>query len=219
MIRLFSIEDHWLVTDGLRTKFRGSRDGIAISCSATTLENALTGNREQEFDIILLDLFIPDTEPIENIRLLIERYPDKPVVVLTAEDHEIWKIQMFESGAMAYLTKHTSKKEMIEVIKRVFRGENVLSEQLAPILSMQQNSHGHRHLFHLNPSERLLLSQLAQGYPQKQIADRMKISESSLEKLLGKLRKQFSAANTVELIRMLERHHFFPGLENDLPRK
>lgn len=211
MIRLFSIEDHWLVTDGLKTKFRRSRDEVVIACSAETIEEAISGERDQLFDIILLDLFIPGTEPLDNIKALLSRYPGKPIVILTGEEQEIWKMQAAEAGVAAYLTKHAKKAEMVDTLQRVFTGENILKGQMAQIPNLSTGNVPNQNLFHIKPSEKELLYYLATGHSQKQIARYLHLTESSLEKTLGKLRKQFSVNNTLELVRKLEKFHFFPG--------
>ena len=210
MIRLFSIEDHWMVTVGLRTKFNRS-SGVVIACSATTLAAAVEGTREDSFDIILLDLFIPGTEPLENIKALRARYPGKPVVILTGEEQEIWKMQAAEAGVAAYLTKHATKEEMIETMERVFGGENILTGQMAVVAARQAMQADHQHLFRIKPSEKDILYQLARGDSQKQISANLHLSESAVEKTLRKLRRQFSVNNTLELVAKLEKFRFFSG--------
>jgi len=211
MIRLFSIEDHWLVTDGLRTKFRKSRDEIVITCSAETIEDAIEGKHDDAFDIILLDLFIPGTEPLENIRKLKDRYPGKPIVILTGEEQEIWRMQVAEAGVVAYITKHARKGEMVDILKRVSEGENILMGQMGPVTNHQPAPHKDQDLFRIKPTEKELLSQLAKGLLQKQIALNLNMSESAIEKMLRKLRKQFFVNSTLKLVRLLEQYHFFSG--------
>ena len=213
MIRIFSIEDHWLVTEGLRAKFRRSRNKVTITCSAENIEDAISAKSDELFDIILLDLFIPNTDPIDNIRTIMTRYPGKPIVILTGEEQEIWRIQVSEAGVVAYLTKHATKKSMVDTLKRVFNGENILKGQIAEYkkpLAGRENNHL---LLSIKPSEKEILSMLARGNPQKQVAETMHISESALEKRLGKIRRQFSVSSTLELIRMLEKYRFLSDRE------
>jgi DNA-binding CsgD family transcriptional regulator len=74
-------------------------------------------------------------------------------------------------------------------------------------------------LFNIKPSEKELLSQLAAGLPQKQIAASLNLTESAVEKTLRKLRKQFSVSNTLELVRLLEQYRFFSGPGESCGRK
>lgn len=182
-----------------------------ITCSAETIEDAIEGEHDDSFDIILLDLFIPGTEPLENIRKLTERYPGKPIVILTGEEHEIWRMQVVEAGVVAYITKHARKGEMVDILKRVAGGENILSGQMGRFTNHHSYPSKEQDLFRIKPTEKELLSQLATGLFQKQIARNLNLSESAIEKMLRKLRKQFSVKSTLELVRLLEQYHFFPG--------
>lgn len=213
MIRVFSIEDHWMVTDGLKTKFRGWRDGIAIARSATGIVSALKHDDRAGFDIILLDLFLPETDPIDNIRLLKAHYPETPIVILTGEEQDIWRIQAAEAGAVAYLTKRATRSELVETIKRVYQGENLLKKYFQQTSQQQSQKEHFSSPFNIKPTEKELLNLLAGGASQKQIAAQMHLTESAVEKALHKLRKQFSASNSLELIRILEKLHFFTGIK------
>ena len=141
------------------------------------------------------------------------RYPGKPIVILTGEEQEIWRMQVSEAGVVAYLTKHATKKSMVDTLKRVFNGENILKGQIAEYKKPPTGRENNHLLLSIKPSEKEILGMLARGNPQKQVAEAMHISESALEKRLGKIRRQFSVSSTLELIRMLEKYHFLHDRE------
>jgi len=103
MIRLFVIEDHFLIVSGLKNSFRSGKEGIRIIGSATNVRDAVEQLKLINTDIIILDLFIKDDSPIENIRTIIASYPLIPIVILTVETSVAWKKKMFREGAKAYL--------------------------------------------------------------------------------------------------------------------
>ena len=70
MIRLFTIEDHPVIVTGLRNLFRPSRDEIEIVGSASSVDELIQKGIQEEFDIFLLDLWIPDSHPIQNVKKL-----------------------------------------------------------------------------------------------------------------------------------------------------
>jgi DNA-binding NarL/FixJ family response regulator len=160
MIRVFSIEDHWMVTDGLKTRFRGWRDGIIITRSATGIEAALKYGDPAGFDIILLDLFLPETDPIDNIRLLKAQYPDAPIVILTGEEQDIWRIQVAEAGAVAYLTKRATRSELVETLKRVYQGENLMKMYFLQTSQQRSQKEHFSSPFNIKPTEKELLNLL-----------------------------------------------------------
>jgi len=93
-----------MVVDGLRARFRGDRDDISIACSAETMEEAVAIDPDT-FDLILLDLLIPGTDPPVNVRRLKATFPGKPIIILTSEERTVWEMQMCKAGVQAYLTK------------------------------------------------------------------------------------------------------------------
>ena len=99
-IRIFIIDDDQeIIVAGLKNMFRPSRDGIEFTGSAPNLEQFMKVERET-FDLILLDLYIPGEEPEENIKRLVERYPDKPILIYTTEEASVWKRKAFQAGVM-----------------------------------------------------------------------------------------------------------------------
>ncbi|HNY02385.1 MAG TPA: response regulator transcription factor [Bacteroidales bacterium] len=202
-IRLLAIDDHPLILDGLRSKFRLNHDSIVVTCTAASVEEAIAGNRDTLFDMILLDLYLPDTDPLENIGRLIRRFPGKPVVILTGEENIYWKVMTAKAGARAYLTKIQSRKEMVAQLNRVAAGENLLQEHLMTETGSSETSLDSRY-FILKPTDIAILRKLADGIPQKNVARDHNLTQSALEKRLKVLRKQFQVANTLELIRVCE---------------
>ncbi len=203
MIRLFAIDDHPLILDGLRSKFRMSHDSIAVTCTAASVDEAVEREKDDLFDIILLDLFLTDTDPLENIGRLSVRYPGKPVVILTREESYYWKTMTARAGAKAYLTKIQSRKEMAVQLAQVSAGENLLREFLVREEKPSATNIDSR-LFILKPADRAILSELANGIPQKTVARSRNLTRSGLEKRLKVLRTKFQVASTLELIRVCE---------------
>ena len=109
MIRIFTIEDHPVIVTGLRNLFRPSRDEIEIIGSASSVEEAVTRADPDTFDLFLLDLWLPNTNPILNVKKLKEIYPNKPITIFTSENSSSWQRKMFEAGVMAYLLKSADR--------------------------------------------------------------------------------------------------------------
>mgnify|MGYP001361135324 CR=1 FL=1 len=127
MIKLLVIEDHPITIDGLKCVFSEDED-IDIAYSAYHIDHAIELNK-YDFDAILLDLLIGNTNPLDNIRRLIDKYPNKPIIIFTCEDSPTWKNKMFEAGAIAYLVKTTDIKEIVETIKNVIKKNLKVKEE------------------------------------------------------------------------------------------
>ena len=210
MIRLFSIEDHWVVIDGLKTKFRSDRDEIRITCSADNIDKALTID-QNSFDIILLDLLIPGTDPVENVLKLKNSFPGKPIVILTSEESSVWEEQMCEAGVQAYLTKHDTRKKIKTVLKQVSSGEDLCKQKMSELSKKKSGLKSNKNEPFLKPREKEILSLLLQDMNLQQIAEKMLITESAIAKIMAKLRKRFNVKTNSTLLRViLERKLIHP---------
>jgi two-component system, NarL family, invasion response regulator UvrY len=210
MIRLFSIEDHWLITDGLHSRFRSDRDNIMVSCSAESMKETADITADM-FDIILLDLLIPGTDPVENVQKLKKKFPGKPIVILTTEESSVWKDQMCEAGVQAYLTKHDERKTIKDVIKRVALGEDLFKERRIELNNKPVEGKSKKDDFFLKPEEKEILSWFLQELNLKEISakkitsgsGKKMVSESTIAKVMAKLRKQFKVKTNTSLLRII----------------
>lgn len=203
MIRIFVIEDHPVIVTGLKNLFRPSRDEIEILGSAFTVDDAILKADADTFDVFLLDLWLPDANPLMNVKKLKEKFQGKPIVIFTSEDSSSWQRKMFEAGVVAYLLKSTNKFEIKSTLEKVVRGQIVFSglvepdyeKKLATVLSGQK--------YHLTPNQHELVVLLSSGLTQQQIADAKKTSVSTVEKTLKHVRERCDAKNNAELIKIL----------------
>jgi DNA-binding NarL/FixJ family response regulator len=201
MIRLYIIEDHIeLVLSSFLYMFRDEKFGISISGTAETPEQAVRQANPETFDVIILDLMLPGLSPVENIRVLREAFPDKPIVIYTAELSSGWCDKMKEEGAMAYVTKDSSRELIWEAIKKAQNREFFFMSGSKETDGSQPSGLG---LNALSPTEANILRHLSNGLTHKDIASRMVISRSKIEKVLWRLRKKYSVSNNVELIKEL----------------
>ena len=127
MIRLFVIEDHPVIITGLKNLFRPSRDEIEITDSAFNVDDAVQRANPELFDILLLDLWLPEANPLQNVKKLKDRFPGKPIVIFTSESSSSWQRKMFEAGVMAYLLKSADRYEIKTTLGKVFKGQIVFS--------------------------------------------------------------------------------------------
>jgi DNA-binding NarL/FixJ family response regulator len=178
MIRLFSIEDHWKVIDGLKSTFRSDRDEIMITSRAERMDQALTIDPDI-FDIILLDLLIPGTDPLDNVLKLQQRFPGKPIVIYTSEENSVWEEQMCEVGVQAYLTKHDDRKKIKAILEQVASGEDFCRLRRN---ELKQNSIKLKYKKDepfLKPDEKQIISLLLQDLSLKEIAAKKIKTDSS----------------------------------------
>ena len=200
-ISVFAIDDEGLVLAGLKSQFRGIHDGIKVTGSAVSIQEALSEMKKTVFDIILLDLWIGKRDPVENIRLLKEIFPGKPVIVFTVEDYDEWRLTMFKEGAAAFLNKDASRCEIISMLNHVYRGESIMDTECKknPVSRWAYL----RKNYDFTSFQVKILFLLSEGFEEKQIAAELGISLSCVNKTLIGIRKTCRAKNNIHLIRKL----------------
>jgi DNA-binding NarL/FixJ family response regulator len=207
MIRLFVIEDHPIIVTGLRNLFRPSRDEVEIYGSASSVDEALQKNEPDSFDIILLDLWLHTFPPLENVKRLRERFPEKPIVIFTSEGSSLWQRKMFDAGVKAYLLKTAEKSEIKLTLEKVMQGMTVFA-------GVMEEDFLHKKLGHdiasikrtLTANQLEIVRLLSNGNTQQKIADIKGTTVSNIEKTLKHIREVCDAKNNTELVRILVEH-------------
>jgi len=206
MIRIFIIDDHPLVISGLKNMFRKDRDNIEVTGSALDVPMALQEIKTSSFDIILLDLWIRDTRPLENLRMLRRKFPFKPVVILTYEDCTIWQRKMYHAGAAGYLLKTSNKAQLREALVKIADERIVFPHLFEEVKYRRDLSSGTIvQNEKLTPHQHDVVSLLCEGNSRLQIGKRLSISISTLDKILNNIRRKFQAKTNSQLIWLLSK--------------
>ena len=206
MIRLFIIEDDTTaIVAAFKTFFRPGRDQITVTGCAASMEQALAEADPGTFDLIVLDLWIPGSEPIENVNKLKIRFPEKPIVIYSGEKRPSWKRRMMKAGVMGYVTKDAARDEIRTAILKAAAGEIYITG-----LKFEYNPDDVAGLFEsethqLTAAELEILEMLQQGIKHSEIAKKMNTSPVNIERTLHFLRRTYKADNNIQLISYLLR--------------
>ena len=203
MIRLFIIEDHPTMVVGIRNLFRPSRDEIEVVISANSIEEAIQKADPATFDIFLLDLWLPNSHPLLNVKRIKDAFPKKPVVIFTSEDSSNWRKKMFEAGVMAYLLKSNNKNDIKNTLEKVAKGQIVFSGVVDPAFEKRLASVLNGQKFSLTPNQKELVILLSNGLSQYEVADIKKTSISNIEKTLKHIRDICEVRTNAELVKVL----------------
>lgn len=197
MIRLYVIDDHYLIIEGLYSTFNLESDDFMVVGGSLTIADALEEISHECVDIIILDLFIGNTDPIANLKLVRGKVHSVPIVILSHESNLLWQIIMFKHGIKAYLGKNENKSVMRQKLQRVFSGEIVMPNDVGQALIYCGEDESQPML---PDSFQIIITYLANGLSIKQIAGKMNQSESSIDKKLQKIRQCFHVNSNYELI-------------------
>jgi DNA-binding NarL/FixJ family response regulator len=192
-IRVFLLDDHELVREGVRSLLE-SDEGIEVVGEAATVEEALTRIPLAKPDVAILDVKLEDGSGIQVFREVRSMMPELACLMLTsfADDEALYSAVM--AGAAGYVLKAIRSRDLIEDVKKVAGGASLLDAKVVarvidrianpPVADARFNS--------LSPQERRILDLISEGKTNRQIAEALFISEKTVKNrttgLLAKLR-------------------------------
>lgn len=194
-IRVLVVDDHALVREGIRHVLSGGK-GFEVVGEAESGDEAIALAERLAPDVVVLDISMPRGSGLEVTPVLRERVPGARVLMLSVYDREEYVLQSVRAGAHGYLRKDSSPGELREAIRHVHAGQSFFSAPVARQLGAALRSEAEREtratrLSLLTGRERDVLSGIADGSTNKEIAARLGISprtvESHRESLMRKL--------------------------------
>jgi DNA-binding NarL/FixJ family response regulator len=217
MIKIILADDHNVVRNGIRTLLDQERD-MTIMDEATDgqqvlqlLENCGTDLP----DMIITDVNMPVMGGMELIEAINERYPGLKTLVLSMLDHERYITQAFKAGAKAYLLKTVSAEELLFAIRHICKyNERYLSAEISlkmldkMLFSPESDFHEQKQPVELSKRELEVLTLIAEGYTNLEIADKLFTSKRTVEGHRQNLIDKTGTRNTASLIRFAIQHKY-----------
>lgn len=205
MTRLLLVDDHAVVRSGLRMLLSGHSE-MEIVGEASTAEEALLRAGELKPDVILMDIGLPDKTGIEATRVIKARFPDIKIVALTIHEDEEYFFQMLDAGASGYVPKRAAPEELITAITVAAAGEVYLYPSMAKLLVRDYLSAEHPagekiNLDGLTDREREVLTHLAEGANNIEIAGALVISPKTVERHRENIMRKLNLHSRSELVR------------------
>ena len=190
-IRLLIVDDHQVVRNGLRV-FISLYDDLEVVGEAKNGRQALEQCATHRPDVVLMDMVMPVMDGSTATRLIREQFPEIQILALTSFDEEELVHQAVEAGAVGFLYKDVEEQELIDAIRSAREGRPVLvPEALKALMHRTARPVEASTIEPLTGREREVLSLVAQGMTNPQIAEQLVISTSTVQfhvhNILGKL--------------------------------
>ena len=193
------VDDHTMLRQGLRRSLE--TEGIPVVAEASNGEEAIKLALDAKPSVVLMDVLMPQIEGIEATRRIMQADARQRVVILTMHiDRDVIERAM-KAGAVGYMTKDSTVKEVVLAVKLAANGDRILSPRLAEVMLQEaKNDSGPVSL--LSPREEELLQHIADGLATSEVAEKMYISQKTVKNHLASIYDKLQARDRTQAVLM-----------------
>jgi DNA-binding NarL/FixJ family response regulator len=198
-IRVFLLDDHDLVREGIRSLLESAGD-LEVVGEAATAADALVRIPLARPDVAVLDVRLENGSGVEVCRELRSAMPELACLMLTSYSDDEALFASVMAGASGYVLKQIKSRDLIDDIRRVARGESLLDPKLVARVVGRLSSPSKQdvELASLSPQERRILELIAQGMTNRQIAEAMFLAEHTVKNYTSTLLRKLRMSNRTE---------------------
>jgi DNA-binding NarL/FixJ family response regulator len=204
-IRIFIVDDHPMVVAGLRSLL-DKIENIEVAGDVSNAFDAIPFLKNNTVDVILLDINLPDISGIDLCKKINKEFPNIKILGISTFSERSYISRMIGNGASGYLIKSASKEEIAEAIQTVMNGKMYVSvsmEHLTRPLSLTPTDA----LPAITKREKEILSLIAEGLTNNQIAEKLFISPLTVDSHRKNLLTKLNVNNTASLIKLAVENH------------
>lgn len=200
-VRVGVVDKQSLFRDGVILALRSQPD-VEVVCQGASIGDALRMSSESKLDILVLDMKTLE-DSLDAVEAVIEQNPWTKVVVFALAADEAHVHAAFKSGVRGYLLKEAVAAELIQAVRVMNEGQNYISPSLAAKLLMSSGSRTAKEmknssLPHLTPREEQILAILSEGRSNKEIGNKLDLSEKTIKHHLTNILHKLKVRNRVE---------------------
>ena len=207
-IKVFIVDDHYMVIEGIRSLLQNEKN-VEWTGHAMNAASCFAFLRQQQPDIILMDINLPDKSGIDLCKEVKEAYPRIFIIGLSTFNQQSFIQKMMDNGASGYVLKNATQQELMEAIEIVAKGKTYLSDEVSRSLRRNEDDT----IPVLTRREKEVLELIAEGMTNNEIAEKIFISASTVDTHRKNLLAKMPARNTAELVK-LAFYHKLISLDN-----
>jgi len=200
-MKILICDDHKIVRDGL-SQILQQLQGVTLIREAGDGNEALNLLKSNVFDILLLDISLPDKSGLEVLQIVKERWPSVNVLMLSMLPQEQYAIRALKLKASGYLTKNTASEELLIAVKKVSEGGKYISQSLAESLAInleKENIHQKHDI--LSDREFEIMIKITTGKSLQEIGNELFISIKTVSTYRSRIMEKMELSRNTELAR------------------
>jgi DNA-binding NarL/FixJ family response regulator len=201
MIKILIADDHAVVRRGLKQILAEEPD-MTVFGEARTAREVIKNAREMNWDIVILDITMPDRSGLDALKELKNIRPQLPVLVLSMHPEDQYAVRVLKAGAAGYMTKESAPEELVKAVRRVIRGRKWVSPSLAEKLAsdLEIGSERPPHEI-LSDREYRVACMIASGKTVNEIARELYLSVKTISTYRARILNKMKMRRNAELIR------------------
>jgi two-component system response regulator NreC len=204
-IRILLADDHAVVRSGLRMLLEAQPDFLIVGEAETGTE-AVAMVDELRPDAVLMDIQMPDLNGFEATKIIKEKSPETAVLALTMHEDDHYFFEMLRAGASGYVLKRAAPDEVVQAIRTVCRGEVFLHPMMAKRLvtdyvNRTDKIESEKAYSNLTPREQEVLTLIAEGYSNAEIANDLYISIKTVDRHRENIMRKLNMHSRIDLVK------------------
>ncbi|HEX7828824.1 MAG TPA: response regulator transcription factor [Thermoanaerobaculia bacterium] len=210
MITVLIVDDHDIVREGLK-QIVSETATITVGGEARTGAEAVDLVRRGGWDVVVLDLNLPDRPGLDVLSQIRAIAPSLPVLILSMQQHASYAMHALRSGALGYVSKNNAREHLVTAITKVARGERFLTPTMAENLALELvQPHSTRSHHALSEREFQVLCLIAAGKPPRQIAAELGVSVKTVATHRARLLEKMGLRGNAEIVQYAMEHALLP---------
>jgi len=196
--KILVVDDHAIVLDGIKSLL-ADIENIEIAATATNATEALTLLKQTKAELVITDINMPGMDGLEFIKTIRSDFPPTKIIVLSLHDEPHFVRNIMKLRVQGYILKNDASSELVEAVYRVLAGKTFFSSKISQVMMEQINSPASENL--LTEREIEIIKLIAEEKSNKQIAEKLFISERTVETHRKNIFRKTATNNIVGLIK------------------